>query len=85
MAANYFKMELCLAFARAKDRDEKIKAKGAGKAEKQKKPKKNAAPAPPPGLQLGKGSRALFEFLLDQSASDNGLLAAQPDLTNMGP
>ena len=64
--AAIFKTELNEAFKVAKTQDEEIKAKkgGANKgAESKKKPKKNAAPAPPPGLQLGKGSRALFDFV----------------------
>lgn len=61
-----FKKELGIAFAQAKERDSVIKAKKSdGKADNKKKPKKNAAPAPPPGLQLGKGSRAFLDFLLD--------------------
>ena len=58
-----FRRELTAGFAKATAVDEAAKAKGAGKADKSKKPKKNAAPAPPPGIQLGKGSRALFDFL----------------------
>lgn len=63
---NLFKNELSLAFTQAKERDDKIKAKkDDGKANAKKKQKKNAAPAPAPGLQLGKGSRTLLDFLLD--------------------
>jgi len=79
IAGTWFKRELSLAFAQAKDRDDKIKEKkDSGKADNKKKPKKNAAPAPPPGLQLGKGSRAFLDFLLDQlnHGADGGLLAS---------
>ena len=60
-----FKKELIEAFKIAKEEDDKIKAKkGANaKADTKKKPKKNAAPAAPPGIQLGRGSRAFFDFL----------------------
>ena len=60
-----FKSELTEAYKVAKARDEEIKAKKAagGQADNKKKAKKNAAPAPPPGIQLGRGSRALFDFL----------------------
>ena len=58
-----FKRELKESFAIAKTEDDAIKAKGAAKGDSKKKPKKNAAPAPPIGLQLGKGSRALFDYL----------------------
>ena len=64
--ATIFKTELSEAFKVAKAQDDAIKAKkgGANKAaDNKKKAKKNAAPAPPPGLQLGKGSRALFDFI----------------------
>ena len=61
-----FKRELRESFKIAKEKDDAIKAKkGAAnaKADAKKKPKKNAAPAPPPGIQLGRGSRAFFDFL----------------------
>ena len=59
-----FKRELNEAFRIAKAQDDEIKAKKeAGKVDAKKKPKKGAAPPPPPGLQLGRGSRALFDFL----------------------
>ena len=65
VASNCAMKELAVAFSVAKTRDEEIKAKkgGDGKADNKKKAKKNAAPAPPPGIQLGRGSRALFDFL----------------------
>lgn len=71
-----FKRELSEAFNVAKVQDDEIKAKKAGgaKAESKKKPKKNAAPAPPPGIQLGRGSRAFFDFLAQ------GSLLANPDI-----
>lgn len=61
-----FKRELSEAFKKAKAQDDAIRAKGAGKAEaKQKKggKKNDKAPAAPAGIQLGKGCRALFDFL----------------------
>lgn len=61
-----FKRELSEAFRIAKAQDDEIKAKkGAAKPDAKKKApvKKNAAPPSPPGLQLGRGSRAFFDFL----------------------
>ena len=55
----------------SKTRDTEIKAKQKEPKVDKKKAKKNAAPAPPPGIQLGRGSRALFEFL------DQGTLLQQ--------
>ena len=76
--ATIFKTELNEAFKVAKVQDDTIKAKkgGAKAADPKKKPKKNAAPAAPPGLQLGRGSRALFEFV------SVGTLLSNPDIAN---
>jgi len=68
LVSAFFSQELAAAFAIAKVKDDEIKAKKeGGKADAKKKPKKNAAPAPPPGLQLGRGSRALLDFLAQGS------------------
>ena len=67
-----FKRELSEAFKIAKTEDDAIKAKkGNAKADTKKKPKKNAAPAPPPGIQVGRGSRALFEFISQSTLLSN--------------
>ena len=75
--ATAFKRELKEAFTVSKAQDEEIKAKKAGaKVDAKKKPKKNAAPAPPPGIQLGRGSRAMFDFV------SQGSLLSHPDISN---
>lgn len=67
-----FKRELSEAFKIAKTEDDAIKAKkGNAKADAKKKPKKNAAPAPPPGIQVGRGSRALFDFISQSTLLSN--------------
>lgn len=64
-----FKRELSEVINAAKTEHERIKAKGAGKADNKKKVKKNAGPAPPAGIQLGKGSRAFFDYLTSDLCS----------------
>jgi hypothetical protein len=59
--------------------DEEIKAKKGGAkadAKSKKKPAKNAAPPAPPGIQLGRGSRTLFDFV------SQGTLLQNPDSNN---
>ncbi len=69
-----FKRELKESIAVAKVQDEEIKAKKGGAkadAKSKKKAGKNAAPPAPPGIQLGRGSRTLFEFVSSGSLLQN--------------
>ena len=66
--AKTFRRELKESFTVAKTEDDSIKAKkSAAGADDKKKAKKNAAPPSPPGIQLGKGTRAFFDYLSTNS------------------
>ena len=66
---NIIKGELRATFNAAKEQDDKAKAKGAGKGDAKKKAKKGAEEKPA-GLALGKGSRQLLDFLIQNKLTE---------------